>query len=42
MQEVLASEEAFTLDYAEIINENNFEKALQSDVKVSVQLSLVG
>jgi pantoate--beta-alanine ligase len=31
MQEVLASEEAFTLDYAEIINESNFGKALQSD-----------
>ena len=31
MQEVLASEKAFTLDYAEIINESNFEKALQSD-----------
>ena len=31
MQEVLASEEAFTLDYAEIINESNFEKASQSD-----------
>jgi pantoate--beta-alanine ligase len=27
----LASEEAFTLDYAEIINEDNFEKALQGD-----------
>jgi len=31
MQEVLASEKAFTLDYAEIINESNFEKASQSD-----------
>ena len=31
MQEVLAGEEAFTLDYAEIINESNFEKAVQSD-----------
>jgi pantoate--beta-alanine ligase len=31
MQEVLAGEEAFTLDYAEIINESNFEKASESD-----------
>ena len=31
MKEVLASEKAFTLDYAEIINESNFEKASQSD-----------
>jgi pantoate--beta-alanine ligase len=31
MAEVLSSEESFTLDYAEIINENNFEKAQQSD-----------
>jgi pantoate--beta-alanine ligase len=31
MVETLASEEAFTLDYAEIINEDNFEKALQGD-----------
>ena len=31
MQEVLASEKAFTLDYAEIINESNFEKASQND-----------
>ena len=31
MKEVLASEAAFTLDYAEIINESNFEKAVQSD-----------
>jgi pantoate--beta-alanine ligase len=31
MKEVLASEAAFTLDYAEIINESNFEKASQSD-----------
>ena len=31
MQSVLASEPAFTLDYAEIINESNFEKAVQSD-----------
>jgi len=31
MRNVLASEEAFTLDYAEIINESNFEKASQSD-----------
>ncbi|CAN2225192.1 PanC Panthothenate synthetase [Candidatus Nanopelagicaceae bacterium] len=31
MQGVLASEAAFTLDYAEIINESNFEKAVQSD-----------
>jgi pantoate--beta-alanine ligase len=31
MQEVLVSEKAFTLDYAEIINESNFEKASQSD-----------
>ena len=31
MTEVLKSEEAFTLDYAEIINESNFEKAVQSD-----------
>ena len=31
MQGVLASEPAFTLDYAEIINESNFEKAVQND-----------
>ena len=31
MIEILTSEEAFTLDYAEIINEINFEKAQQSD-----------
>ena len=31
MQGVLASEPTFTLDYAEIINESNFEKAVQSD-----------
>jgi pantoate--beta-alanine ligase len=31
MTEVLCSEEAFTLDYAEIINESNFEKASQND-----------
>ena len=31
MAEVLSSEGSFTLDYAEIINENNFEKAQQSD-----------
>ena len=31
MAEVLSGEESFTLDYAEIINENNFEKAQQSD-----------
>jgi pantoate--beta-alanine ligase len=31
MKEVLASEASFTLDYAEIINESNFEKASQSD-----------
>jgi pantoate--beta-alanine ligase len=31
MKDVLASEAAFTLDYAEIINESNFEKASQSD-----------
>jgi pantoate--beta-alanine ligase len=31
MHEVLASEKAFTLDYAEIINESNFEIASQSD-----------
>ena len=31
MNEVLASEESFTLDYAEIINEGNFAPALQSD-----------
>ena len=31
MKEILTSEEAFTLDYAEIINEINFEKAQQSD-----------
>ena len=31
MAEVLGSEQSFTLDYAEIINENNFEKAQQSD-----------
>jgi pantoate--beta-alanine ligase len=31
MQSVLASEAAFTLDYAEIINGSNFEKASQSD-----------
>jgi pantoate--beta-alanine ligase len=31
MRDVLAKEAAFTLDYAEIINESNFEKAVQSD-----------
>lgn len=31
MQDVLASEAAFTLDYAEIINESNFKKASQED-----------
>ena len=31
MAEVLSGEGSFTLDYAEIINENNFEKAQQSD-----------
>jgi len=31
MNEVLATEESFTLDYAEIINEDNFEPAVQSD-----------
>jgi len=31
MRNVLAKEDAFTLDYAEIINESNFEKAVQSD-----------
>ena len=31
MRDVLAKEDAFTLDYAEIINESNFEKAVQSD-----------
>jgi pantoate--beta-alanine ligase len=31
MLEVLQSEDAFTLDYAEIINEKNFEKAEQGD-----------
>jgi pantoate--beta-alanine ligase len=31
MNEVLASEESFTLDYAEIINEDDFAPALQSD-----------
>jgi len=31
MLEVLQSEDAFTLDYAEIINEKNFEKAQQGD-----------
>ena len=31
MKEVLASEAAFTLDYAEIINEDNFEIAQQND-----------
>lgn len=31
MNEVLASEESFTLDYAEIINEVDFAPALQSD-----------
>jgi len=31
MIEVLASEESFTLDYAEIINEDNFAPALQND-----------
>jgi pantoate--beta-alanine ligase len=31
MNEVLASEESVTLDYAEIINEGNFAPALQSD-----------
>ena len=31
MKEVLESEASFTLDYAEIINESNFEKASQSD-----------
>lgn len=31
MRDVLAKEDAFTLDYAEIINESNFEEAVQSD-----------
>ena len=31
MKQILASEASFTLDYAEIINESNFEKASQSD-----------
>ena len=31
MLEILQSEDAFTLDYAEIINEKNFEKAQQGD-----------
>lgn len=31
MKEVLATEESFTLDYAEIINETNFENASQND-----------
>ena len=31
MAEVLSGEGSFTLDYAEIINENNFEKAQQGD-----------
>ena len=31
MTTVLKSEDAFTLDYAEIINEENFEKAVDSD-----------
>ena len=31
MNATLASEESFTLDYAEIINESNFEKASQKD-----------
>jgi pantoate--beta-alanine ligase len=31
MADVLGSEQSFTLDYAEIINENNFERAQQSD-----------
>jgi pantoate--beta-alanine ligase len=31
MTEVLKSEESFTFDYAEIINESNFEKASQDD-----------
>ena len=31
MADVLRSEASFTLDYAEIINEDNFEKAQQSD-----------
>jgi len=31
MADVLGSEQSFTLDYAEIINENNFEMAQQSD-----------
>lgn len=31
MQDVLASEPAFTLDYAEIINPFNFERAVQGD-----------
>ena len=33
MRDVLAKEKAFTLDYAEIINESNFEKAVQSDAR---------
>jgi pantoate--beta-alanine ligase len=31
MKDVLRSEESFTLDYAEIINEDNFEIAQQND-----------
>jgi pantoate--beta-alanine ligase len=31
LKEVLATEESFTLDYAEIINETNFENASQND-----------
>ena len=31
MAKVLQSEESFTLDYAEIINEENFEIAQQGD-----------
>jgi pantoate--beta-alanine ligase len=31
LKEVLATEESFTLDYAEIINETNFENASQKD-----------
>jgi pantoate--beta-alanine ligase len=31
MREILGNEESFTLDYAEIVNENNFEKAEQND-----------
>jgi pantoate--beta-alanine ligase len=31
LREILGKEESFTLDYAEIINEDNFEKAQQND-----------